>query len=145
MSTSADSFASSSRGEGVDVRGIKTDPDRLTALAILGIRDDESFPLIFYRENCADMGLREEDIDPDFISEARCVCATGTHLSHPQTEAAVLKAIRLARDFGARAALDIDFRPNLWGLAGHGEGESRFVASDRVTAKLQSHLGLFET
>ena len=26
--------------EGVDVRGVKTDPDRLTALVLLGIRDD---------------------------------------------------------------------------------------------------------
>ncbi|MGA1760582.1 MAG: PfkB family carbohydrate kinase, partial [Paracoccaceae bacterium] len=43
--------------EGVDVRGVKTDPDRLSALVILGIRDQEQFPLIFYRENCADMAL----------------------------------------------------------------------------------------
>ncbi|MBL9034080.1 MAG: 5-dehydro-2-deoxygluconokinase, partial [Rhodospirillaceae bacterium] len=43
--------------EGVAVDGIRTDPKRLTALVILGVRDSESFPLIFYRENCADMGL----------------------------------------------------------------------------------------
>ena len=43
--------------EGVDPRGIKTDPERLTALVLLGIRDQEQFPLIFYRENCADMAL----------------------------------------------------------------------------------------
>ena len=49
--------------EGVDTRGVKIDPERLTALVILGIRDDERFPLIFYRENCADMGLTEDDID----------------------------------------------------------------------------------
>ena len=42
--------------EGVDVTGVKTDPERLTALVLLGIRDEDSFPLIFYRENCADMG-----------------------------------------------------------------------------------------
>ena len=42
--------------EGVDTRGVKVDPERLTALVLLGIRDDERFPLIFYRENCADMG-----------------------------------------------------------------------------------------
>ena len=35
--------------EGVDVRGVKTDPERLTALVLLGIRDREQFPLIFYR------------------------------------------------------------------------------------------------
>jgi 5-dehydro-2-deoxygluconokinase len=130
--------------EGVDTRGVVTDPERLTALVILGIRDKTSFPLIFYRENCADMALCEDDIDPAFIAEARCVTVTGTHLSHPRTEAAVLKALRIARENGARTALDIDYRPNLWGLSGHGDGENRFIESARVTAKLQSHLHLFD-
>src|SRR5690606_8927215 len=130
--------------EGVDVRGVKTDPERLTALVILGIRDEEQFPLIFYRENCADMALCEEDIDEGFIAEARSVLATGTHLSHPRTEAAVLKALKLARKHGAKTALDIDYRPNLWGVAGHGAGESRFVESANVTAKLQSTLHFFD-
>ncbi|UIY31656.1 5-dehydro-2-deoxygluconokinase (plasmid) [Neorhizobium galegae] len=130
--------------EKVDVRGVKTDPERLTALVLLGIRDQHQFPLIFYRENCADMALCEDDIDPGFIAEAGCVCATGTHLSHPNTEAAVLKALRLARENGARTALDIDYRPNLWGLAGHEAGESRFIESGKVTAKLQSSLHLFD-
>ena len=130
--------------EGVDTRGVKVDPERLTALVILGIRDDMQFPLIFYRENCADMGLTENDIDEGLIAEARAVLATGTHLSHSRTEAAVLKALNLAREHGARTALDIDYRPNLWGVAGHGMGESRFVESDDVTRKLQATLHLFD-
>ncbi|MGN8153730.1 bifunctional 5-dehydro-2-deoxygluconokinase/5-dehydro-2-deoxyphosphogluconate aldolase [Agrobacterium sp. 22094] len=130
--------------EGVDIRGVQTDKERLTALVILGIRDQQQFPLIFYRENCADMALSEDDIDPAFIADANCVCATGTHLSHPRTEAAVLKALRLARGSGAKTALDIDYRPNLWGVAGHGDGESRFVESAKVTQKLQSTLTLFD-
>lgn len=130
--------------EGVDTRGIVTDPERLTALVILGIRDQQQFPLIFYRENCADMALCEDDIDPNFIAEAGCVLATGTHLSHPRTEAAVLKALRLARENGSRTVLDIDYRPNLWGLAGHGDGENRFIESAAVTAKLQTTLNLFD-
>ena len=130
--------------EGVDVRGVQTDAERLTALVLLGIRDQEQFPLIFYRENCADMALSEDDIDPDFIAEARAVVATGTHLSHPQVEAATLKALKLARENGSQTALDIDYRPNLWGVAGHGDGESRFVESQKVTEKLQSTLHLFD-
>ena len=130
--------------EGVDTRGIVTDPERLTALVILGIRDQQHFPLIFYRENCADMALCEDDINPAFIAEAGCVLATGTHLSHPKTEAAVLKALRLARDNRSRTALDIDYRPNLWGLSGHGDGENRFIESADVTTKLQSTLHLFD-
>ncbi|KZL03563.1 MULTISPECIES: 5-dehydro-2-deoxygluconokinase [unclassified Pseudovibrio] len=130
--------------EGVCVDGLVTDKDRLTALVILGIRDKEQFPLIFYRENCADMALCEDDIDPEFIAQSGCVTVTGTHLSHPRTEAAVLKALRLAKENGSRTALDIDYRPNLWGLAGHGDGEERFIASEKVTAELQKHLHLFD-
>jgi 5-dehydro-2-deoxygluconokinase len=130
--------------EGVDVSGVLTDPQRLTALVLLGIRDDDDFPLIFYRENCADMALSEDDVDPGFIGRAGTVVATGTHLSHPRTESAVRKAIRLARDGGARTALDIDYRPNLWGLSGHGDGASRYVASAAVTERLQTHLAMFD-
>ena len=130
--------------EGVETSGVKIDPDRLTALVLLGIRDEEQFPLIFYRENCADMGLCEDDIDPDFIRSARAVVATGTHLSNPQVEAATIKALNIARDAGLQTALDIDYRPNLWGVAGHGDGESRFVESDAVTQKLQTTLHLFD-
>ncbi|MFZ8879336.1 MAG: bifunctional 5-dehydro-2-deoxygluconokinase/5-dehydro-2-deoxyphosphogluconate aldolase [Paracoccaceae bacterium] len=130
--------------EGVETSGVKIDPDRLTALVLLGIRDEEQFPLIFYRENCADMGLCEDDIDPDYIRSARAVVATGTHLSNPQVEAATIKALHIARDAGMQTALDIDYRPNLWGVAGHGDGESRFVESASVTQKLQSTLHLFD-
>ncbi len=130
--------------EGVDVTGVLTDTERLTALVILGIRDEDQFPLIFYRENCADMALCEEDIDEALIASARSVLATGTHLSNPKTEAAVLKALKLARKHGAQTALDIDYRPNLWGVAGHGDGESRFVESAAVTARLQKSLHYFD-
>ena len=111
---------------------------------MLGIRDQEQFPLIFYRENCADMALSEADIDPAYIAESRCITATGTHLSNQRTEAAVLKALKLARANRAKTALDIDYRPNLWGLSGHGDGENRFIESAEVTAKLQSHLHFFD-
>ena len=130
--------------EGVNTEGVKTDPERLTALVLLGIRDQEQFPLIFYRENCADMGLTVDDVDPAFIRRARAVVATGTHLSHPQVEAATIKALEIARENGMKTALDIDYRPNLWGVAGHGDGESRFVESGAVTDKLQSTLHLFD-
>ncbi|MGO4909957.1 5-dehydro-2-deoxygluconokinase [Pseudorhodobacter sp. W20_MBD10_FR17] len=130
--------------EGVCTDGVVTDPDRLTALVILGIRDEEQFPLIFYRENCADMALCEEDIDEAFVKRARAVVVTGTHLSNPRTAAAVLKALKIARANGIRTALDIDYRPNLWGVAGHGDGESRFVESRAVTDKLLATLHYFD-
>ena len=35
---------------------------------------------------------------------------------------------------------DIDYRPNLWGLAGHAAGFERYVKSDRVSAQLKTVL-----
>jgi 5-dehydro-2-deoxygluconokinase len=126
--------------EGVDVRALRTDPERLTALVVLGVRSEREFPLIFYRENCADAALDESDIDAAMIRRAKAVVVTGTHFSIPAAAAAQRKAMRLARAAGARVVLDIDYRPNLWGLLGHGAGDNRFVASAAVTARLQSVL-----
>jgi 5-dehydro-2-deoxygluconokinase len=126
--------------EGVDTRGVATDPKRLTALVILGIRDKTQFPLIFYRENCADMALDSADIDPAFIADSRAVLVTGTHFSRPNLAAASRRALELARASGAVTILDIDYRPVLWGIGGHGSGEVRFVDDAATSAHLQSIL-----
>jgi 5-dehydro-2-deoxygluconokinase len=128
--------------EGVDTRAVMTDPARLTALAIVGVRDDQGFPLVFYRENCADMALCAEDIDPAVIARAGALVLTGTHLSTPGVEGASRAAIAAARAAGRRIALDIDYRPNLWGLTHLGAGEERYIASARVTRTLQEILPL---
>jgi 5-dehydro-2-deoxygluconokinase len=128
--------------EGVDVRGVISDPERLTALVILGIRDQATFPLIFYRENCADMALDQSDIDPEYISAAACVLLSGTHLSRPGVFAASLKAAETAKAAGRKVAFDVDYRPVLWGLEARDRGENRFVANDKVTAQLQQVLAL---
>lgn len=130
------------QAEGVDVRHVKTDPTRLTGLVFLGLRDRETFPLIFYRDHCADMGLEAADVDPAFIASARGLLISGTHLSRPNTHAACLAAMRAAREAGTKVILDIDYRPVLWGLTGLGLGEQRFVASDHVSAHLQAVLPL---
>ncbi|WP_413206390.1 bifunctional 5-dehydro-2-deoxygluconokinase/5-dehydro-2-deoxyphosphogluconate aldolase [Rhodospirillum sp. A1_3_36] len=119
--------------EGVSERGIVTDQTRLTALVVLGVESDTAFPTIFYRENCADMALEEGDVDPDFIATSRSVLVSGTHFSKPNAAAAQKKAIRIAKDLGRKVIFDVDYRPNLWGLAGHDAGESRYIASSQVT------------
>ena len=125
--------------EGVEVSHVGTDDaGRLTALAFLGIRDRETFPLLFYRDNCADMAIDETDFDRGFIASATGLLVSGTHLSQPRTEAACRSAMALARDCGTRVILDIDYRPVLWGLTTPGLGEQRYVASSEVSAHLQT-------
>ncbi len=128
--------------EGVDVRGVLADSERLTALVILGIRDQESFPLIFYRENCADMALCEQDLDDRWLASARAVLINGTHLSTPGVFEASVGAARRVKAAGGRVVFDIDYRPVLWGLAAKDLGENRFVAHAAVTQRLQNVLPL---
>jgi 5-dehydro-2-deoxygluconokinase len=128
--------------EGVDVAGVLSDPDRLTALVILGIRDRVNFPLIFYRENCADMALQPSDVDEAWFGHAGAVLINGTHLSQPNVYETSLKAARAVKKAGGRVAFDIDYRPVLWGLTGKDAGENRFVANRQVTEKLQEVLTL---
>ncbi|EAS43084.1 5-dehydro-2-deoxygluconokinase [Photobacterium profundum] len=129
---------------GVDTSHLITDEERLTALVILGIKDEETFPLIFYRDNCADMAITADDVSEEYIASARCLAITGTHLSNPQTRDAVLTALKYARRHGVKTALDIDYRPVLWGLTSLGDGENRFIESGKVTDQLQEVLGLFD-
>ncbi len=126
--------------EGVSTKGIKVDKERLTALVLLSVENDKTFPLIFYRENCADMALTEDDVSEDFIKSASAICVTGTHFSKPNVAAAQKKAMRIAKANGAKIAFDIDYRPNLWGLAGHAAGEERYIASERVSKHLSAIL-----
>jgi 5-dehydro-2-deoxygluconokinase len=124
--------------EGVDVSHVRTDPKRLTALVILGIRGEDSFPHIFYRDNVADMAVAPEDFDEAFIASATALLVTGTHFSTAAVDRTSRTAMRHARAAGTKIVFDIDYRPVLWGLTSHGKGENRFIASDSVSAHLQS-------
>ena len=124
---------------GVDVRHVRSDPDRLTGLVLLGIAGRDTFPHIFYRERCADMGMVAADVDEAHIASSRLLAITGTHLSTPATASAVHAAAACARRSGTQVVLDVDFRPVLWGLAPVADGESRYVAS-RVVSETIANL-----
>jgi 5-dehydro-2-deoxygluconokinase len=127
--------------EGVDVSRVATDPKRLTALVFLGIQDRDTFPLIFYRDNCADMAISPDDFDAAFIASSKALLISGTHLSQPLTYESCTRAMALAKAAGTRVVLDIDYRPVLWGLTSPGMGEQRFVPSGEVSAHLQTIIG----
>ncbi|ALS97572.1 bifunctional 5-dehydro-2-deoxygluconokinase/5-dehydro-2-deoxyphosphogluconate aldolase [Lacimicrobium alkaliphilum] len=129
---------------GCDVSHVKSDHNRLTGLVLLSIKDKESFPLLFYRQDCADMALDTSDFDYDYIASGKALLITGTHFSTEHTKATSLKAIEYARRAGTKVILDIDYRPVLWGLTGLDAGENRFVSDDNVTQHLLEILPLFD-
>ena len=129
---------------GVDTSHVITDPERLTALVVLGIKDQDTFPLIFYRNDCADMAVCKDDFNYDFIASAKALLITGTHFSTAKTFEASKQALSFAKAAQTKRVLDIDYRPVLWGLTSPGDGETRFISNDKVTAHLQTILADFD-
>jgi 5-dehydro-2-deoxygluconokinase len=130
--------------EGCDTSQIQIDRERLTGMVLLGIKDQHTFPLLFARENCADMALDSTLINEEFISQCRSLVITGTHLSTPTVLAASHRALELAQLHQLVRVLDIDYRPVLWGLTGKGNGQDRYIANDSVSQHLQKQLPHFE-
>jgi 5-dehydro-2-deoxygluconokinase len=130
--------------EGCDVSHVSVDPARLTGAVVLGIEDKDTFPLIFLRENCADMAIEERDVEEAFIARSRALLITGTHFSTEHVARISNLALEHARRNDVRTVLDIDYRPVLWGLTKRGDGETRYVRSDTVTAHLQRMLPKFD-
>jgi 5-dehydro-2-deoxygluconokinase len=130
--------------EGCDVSHVSVDPTRLTGAVVLGIKDRDTFPLIFLRENCADMAVTDEDVAADFLARSKGLLITGTHFSTPHVHRVSSLALERARAHDVRTVLDIDYRPVLWGLTARGDGATRFIASQTVTAHLQALLPSFD-
>lgn len=123
--------------EGVDVSHVHTDPARLTGVAFLGIRDRDTFPLLHYRENCADMAIAPADYDKDFIGSAKAFLVSGSHVTTPAAAENLLHAVRLAKSAGTKVIFDIDYRPVFWSLVAKDLGESRYVGSETATRATQ--------
>ncbi len=130
--------------EGCDTSQVQIDRERLTGMVLLGIKDQHTFPLLFARENCADMALDAALISEDFLAQCRALVITGTHLSMPTVLAASHRALALAARHNLVRVLDIDYRPVLWGLTGRANGETRYVPSPDVSRHLQAQLQHFE-
>ncbi len=126
--------------EGVDTTLLRSTPEHLTALVVLGVNPPDQFPLIFYRENCADMQIQPEDVIPEMFRKAKALLITGTGLSTSSMRLATMQAVKTAKELGCAVIMDIDYRPVLWGLTEVGDGETRYVSSAAVTSEIKPFL-----
>jgi 5-dehydro-2-deoxygluconokinase len=101
-------------GEGVDVRFSPRKPGRKTSAVVLGIEPPDKFPLVFYRENCADSALEINDVLAAPVTDSRVFQFAGTNLNQEPVRSATLYAAEVARKAGTAVVLDLDFRPDQW-------------------------------
>lgn len=128
------------QNEGVITDCLRATPDHLTGLVVLGVDPPEHFPLLFYRQNCADMQLQPGDCDRLFFQQSKALLVTGTGFSTPEMRVTSHHAVELAKTTKTAVILDIDYRPVLWGLTPLGDGESRFQVAEEVSRRYQQIL-----
>lgn len=102
------------RNEGVETRYIPKKADARSSAVLLGIEPPDRFPLVFYRENCADIQLTIDDALAAPLEDCTAFEFAGTNLSRDPSRMATIFAAERARAAGARVILDLDFRPDQW-------------------------------
>ena len=110
----ADFILSFLNKEGVETKFIPRKPGTRTSAVVLRIEPPDKFPLVYYRDNCADNQLSIDDVLKTPVKSCRVFEFSGTGLSREPSRSAHIFAIEQARAAGATIVLDVDFRPNQW-------------------------------
>jgi 5-dehydro-2-deoxygluconokinase len=100
--------------EGVETKFLPRKTGHRTSAVVLGIEPPDKFPLVYYRDNCADNELSLDDVLAAPLNNCRVFEFSGTGLSREPSRSANIFATEQARAAGARTVLDLDFRPNQW-------------------------------
>ena len=113
--------------EGVNVSGMRYDPEARTGMAFIAMPDENSYDILFYRNPGADMRLRPDELDRDLLLGTRAFHFGSISLIQEPSRGATLEALDLARQAKALVSFDVNYRPDLW---------SRAEARERVMATI---------
>lgn len=100
--------------EGVETKFIPRKIGHRTSAVALGIEPPDKFPLVFYRDNCADIQLTIDDVLAAPINDCRVFQFAGTNLYQEPSRSATMFAAEVAQKAGVEVVLDVDFRPDQW-------------------------------
>ncbi len=100
--------------EGVETRYSPRKPGHRTSAVVLGIEPPDKFPLVYYRDNCADIELTIDDVLAAPVADSKVLQFAGTNLSKEPSRSATMFAAEQARRAGTDVIFDVDFRPDQW-------------------------------
>jgi 5-dehydro-2-deoxygluconokinase len=100
--------------EGVDTQFSPRKPGHRTSAVVLGIEPPDKFPLVYYRDNCADIELTIDDVLAAPVADSKIFQFAGTNLSKEPSRSATMFGAELAQRVGTEVVFDIDFRPDQW-------------------------------
>lgn len=99
---------------GIDTGALLTDEQVNTTLAFVHTFPDGDREFSFYRNPGADMMLAENEVDPNFIAQARIFHFGTLSMTHEGVRKATKKALQAAKDQGLLISFDPNLRPPLW-------------------------------
>jgi 5-dehydro-2-deoxygluconokinase len=100
--------------EGVETKFIPRKPGARSSAVLLGVEPPDRFPLMFYRDNAADIQLTIDDVRNLPIKNCRVFEFGGTNLSKEPSCSATLYAVEQACKAGVTIVMDVDFRADQW-------------------------------
>lgn len=102
------------QNEGVNTDFISTKPDARTGMALVAVQPPDKFPLLFYRENPADIHITIDEARALPLANTRAILLSGTALSRGRAHDVSLYLAEQANRRGAVCWIDLDLRPDQW-------------------------------
>lgn len=78
------------------------------------IKSPEECSILMYRENVADLYLRPEEIQEDYIKQAKRILISGTALAGSPSREAVFQVVKYARKHQVEILFELDYRYPTW-------------------------------
>ncbi len=102
------------QNEGVSTDFVGVNSDRRTGMAVVGVQPPDRFPLLFYRENPADIHVTIEEAKSLPLDETRALSLSGTALSRGGAHDVSLFLAEQASARDMTTFIDLDLRPDQW-------------------------------
>ena len=99
--------------EGIVTSFIPTVEGRTSAV-ILGIEPPDRFPLVYYRNNAADLQITIDHVLETGLDQFKVIVLSGNALSRDPSKTSTLFAAEHANQLGVPLFLDLDFRADQW-------------------------------
>ncbi|MDR5709480.1 MAG: sugar kinase [Armatimonadota bacterium] len=100
--------------EGVDRSRVAVDPEGYTGIYFISFDVAGRHAFAYYRKGSAASRLCPEDVDPEYVRNARMLHTSGiTQAISPTARAAVEAAVAMARAGGVTVSYDLNLRPRL--------------------------------
>ena len=100
--------------ENVETSLIPRIPTARSSAVVLGIEPPDRFPLVYYRDNCADSQITIDDVLSADIKQCRLLEISGTAINMEPTRSSAFLAAEIAYEHDIPVVLDLDFRADQW-------------------------------